>query len=65
MLVSLNLIDKSDTGVPLRIRRHYVIRTLISKRKQYGVRVKSENEVHVRETYGFIKKKYEIRKFLD
>ena len=46
-----------DPGVRVRIRTYSVIRTKVRKRKQYGVRVKKENEVQVREVYGFISKK--------
>ena len=50
----------ADPGVRVWIRRHSVIRTLVRKRKQYGVRVKKENKVQVREVYGIISKK-EVR----
>ena len=46
-----------DPGVRVRIRTYSVIRTKVRKRKQYGVRVKKENEVQVQEVYGFISKK--------
>ena len=53
----IHLVFIPDPGVRVRIRTYSVIRTKVRKRKQYGVRVKKENEVQVREVYGFISKK--------